>query len=129
MLITFLIHLPVWPFHSPLRTRLVNDAILSRTAMDVADYVFAIHLDLDSARRAQGHVQNRAALDDVDLFTTKHGIATLRHAALLRQLKQQAHGFIGHPVLGVIQEQAAPPPSTASRVWGLQQTAAADEHL
>ena len=32
MLTTFLIRLPVWPFHAPLRTRLEKSAILSSTA-------------------------------------------------------------------------------------------------
>ena len=32
MLITLRIRFPVWPFHSPLRTRLQKAAILSRTA-------------------------------------------------------------------------------------------------
>jgi len=75
--------------------------------MDVADYVFAVHLNFGSARRTQGYVQNRALLGDVDLFTAKHGVATFRHTALPCQFKQPAHGFIRDPILGIIQVQTS----------------------
>ena len=45
ILTTLRIRLPVWPFHSPLRTRLEKSAILSSTAWTWGTTFFAVHDD------------------------------------------------------------------------------------
>ena len=68
--------------------------------------VMAIDQDARIARRAQRHVQHRALLGDVDLVAAEHRIATLRHAALLRELQQQPHGLVGDAVLRIVEVQS-----------------------
>ena len=74
MLMTFRMRLPVWPFHCPLRTRLEKSAILSSTAWTWGT-TFSPSTTIDaSSRCAQGHVQHRSLLRDVDLVSSEHGI-------------------------------------------------------
>ena len=45
MLTTFLMRLPVWPFHSPLRTRLEKLRHLVQHGVDLRHDVLAVHED------------------------------------------------------------------------------------
>ena len=67
MLTTLRMRLPVWPFHSPLRTRSANLAILSSTAWTSGTTFLPVHQDRRAVRRAQRDVQHGAVLSDVDL--------------------------------------------------------------
>src|SRR6185437_1973433 len=68
-------------------------------------HVLAVDENLFAARRAQRHVQHRAFLRFVDLVAAEHGVAPGKHATRLRQLLQQAQGFVGDEVLGIIEVQ------------------------
>ena len=54
---------------------------------------------------AQGHVQNRAFLGDIDGLAIEHCADSGREIALPRQGQQAVHGLVGDTVLGVVQEQ------------------------
>ncbi len=62
---------------------------------------------IDSAfGRAQGHVQDRAVLGDVDLVAAKHGVDAVAQARLLGQVEEQPERLVGDAILGVIEEEA-----------------------
>ena len=106
MLTTLRMRLPVWPFHSPLRTRLEKSAILSSTAW-TSGTTFSPSTTMDVAsRRAQRHVQDGPLLGDVDLLAAKHGVDPLAQAGFLGQLKQQLERFVGDAILRVIEVNA-----------------------
>ena len=54
ILMTFLMRLPVWPFHLPLRTRLEKAGHLVEHGMDLGHHIFSVHEMVASlgARRA-----------------------------------------------------------------------------
>ena len=81
MLITLRMRLPVWPFHSPLRTLLAKAAILSSTRVDLRHDIFAVDQDRCVFGRAQGDVQHGALLGDVDLVAAEHGVDVLGRPA------------------------------------------------
>ena len=56
--------------------------------------------------RAQGHVQDRPLLRDVDLLAAKHGVDPRSQARFLGQFDEKLEGFVGDAVLRVIQEEA-----------------------
>ena len=105
MLMTLRMRLPVCPFHSPLRTRLAEVGHLVEHGVDLGHNVFAIDDDGCSFRRAQGHVQDRPLLRDVDLLAAKHGVDSRSQARLLGQLQEKLEGFVGDAVLRVVQEE------------------------
>ncbi len=76
MLMTFLMGLPVWPFHSPLRIAIGEGSHLVQHGMHVGHDILAVDFNLRSSRSAQSDMQHRAFLGDVDLLAAKHGIAT-----------------------------------------------------
>jgi hypothetical protein len=86
-LTTFLIGLPVWPFHSP----------------HLSHHVSAVHHQVRPGRHAQRHVQHGPVLGDVDVLAAEHGVPALGHSRLLGQRHQQPHRLVGDPVLGVVQ--------------------------
>ncbi len=106
MLTTLRMRLPVWPFQSPLRTRLEKSAMLVENGVHVGDDVLAIDHDGRTARRAQRHVQHGPVLRDVDLVAAKHRVDALAQARLLGQLQQQLQRFVGDAVLGIVEIEA-----------------------
>ena len=74
MLTTLRMRLPVWPFHSPLRTRVGEGGHLVEHGVDAGDDVFAVDDDRFAFGRAQGDVQDGAVLGDVDLVAAEHGV-------------------------------------------------------
>ena len=85
MLTTLRMRLPVWPFQSPLRTRLAKAAILSSTAC-TSGTTFWPSTTMDCVlRRAQRDVQHRAVLGDVDLVAAEHRVDVLAQARLARR--------------------------------------------
>ena len=106
MLMTLRMRLPVWPFHSPLRTRSAKSAILSSTAC-TSGTTFSPSTTIDrAARRAQRHVQHGAVLGDVDLVAAEHRVDALAQARLLGQLQQQLERLVGDAILRVIEIDA-----------------------
>ena len=106
MLMTLRMRLPVCPFHSPLRTRLEKSAILSSTAWTCGT-TFSPSTTMDAPLgRAQGHVQDRPLLRDVDFVAAKHGVDPRSQARFLGQFEEQLEGFVGDAVLRVIEEEA-----------------------
>ena len=57
-------------------------------------------------RGAQGDVQDRALLRDVDLLSPEHGVDARSQAGFLGQPEEQLEGFVGDAVLRVVQEEA-----------------------
>src|SRR5262249_11414852 len=53
--------------------------------------------------RAQGDVQDRALLRDVDLVAAEHGVDVLAEAGLLGELQQKAERLVGDAVLGIVE--------------------------
>ena len=74
ILTTVRIGLPVYPFHSPLRTRSAKAAIRSRTAWTPGTTSTPSTNTRDASGRAQGGVKYRALLGDVDLLAREHGL-------------------------------------------------------
>ena len=69
----------------------------------------------------------RPASPNVDLLASEHRIDPRAEPGLFGQLQQQIQRFVGDPVLRVVEvEFRRPRPSSARRVWGLEQRARAD---
>ena len=102
-LTTFLIGLPVWPFHSPDLTRLAKSAIRPSTSCTCATTSVPSTTRCWLRGHAQRHVQHGAVFGHVDVLAAEHGVPALGHAGLLGQRDQQPHGLVGDPVLGVVQ--------------------------
>ena len=74
--------------------------------MDVGHHVDAVHLDDGVTRGAQGGVQHRASLGDVDRRATEHRVASRLDVDCLGQRLQQRERLVVHPVLGVVDGEA-----------------------
>ena len=107
MLTTLRMRLPVYPCHSPVRTRRAKSDILSNTACTSGTTSLTIDEDALVPRRAQRHVQHGAVLGDVDLIAAEHGVDALAQAALRGEVQQQTQRLVGDAVLGVVQVQAS----------------------
>ena len=79
---------------------------LCQHLMDVRDDVTSIHLDHGPTGGAQGHMQDRPALRDIDALPLKHGIAPRLESARARQLTEQSHCLARHAVFGIIEIEA-----------------------
>ena len=106
MLMTLRMRLPVCPFHSPLRTRLAEVRHLIEHGVDLGHDVLAVDNDGRPSGRAQGHVQHRPLLRDVDLVPAKHGVDARLQRRFLGQLHEQLQGFVGDAVLRVVQKES-----------------------
>ena len=74
--------------------------------VDLGHHVLAVHDDGGPSRRAQGHVQHGPVFRDVDSLPAEHGVDPPSQAGFLGQLKEKLEGFVGDPVLRVIQKEA-----------------------
>ena len=90
MLITLRIGLPVWPFHSPERTRSANARHPVEHLVDLLDDVLPVDDQRALARHPQRDVKNRAILRDVDVLAAEHRVAALGDAALVGELRRAA---------------------------------------
>ncbi len=106
MLTTLRIGSPVWPRHSPPRTRSQNADIRSRTSWTSLDHVGAVDDERALARHPQRDVEHRAVLGDVDALAAEHRLAPLGEPAFLGQRDQQPDRLVGDPVLGVVEPKA-----------------------
>ena len=91
--------------------------------MHVRHHVAAVMRDGGVARGPQRHVQHRASFRNIDGFAAEHGVDPRAQAGFIGKLQQQAHGFVGDAVLGIVQvetrglhAQALPAP----RIFGKQ---------
>ena len=109
MLTTFVIVLPVWPFHSPERMRSANAAIRSSTSCTSATTSRPSTIERAAARHAQRDVQHRAVLGDVDVLAGEHRVAPRGDARLVRELEEQAQRLVGDAVLRVVEQEAGAP--------------------
>ena len=82
MLTTLRMRLPVWPFHSPLRTRLAEVGHLVQHGVHLGHDVLAVHDDGGVLGRAQGDMKHGAVLGEVDLVPAEHGLDALAQAGL-----------------------------------------------
>ena len=89
MLTTLRIGLPVWPLHSPERTRSQKAPIRSSTSCTSLDHVGAVDDQRALARHPQRDVQHRAVLGDVDVLAAEHRLAALGQPALLGERGEQ----------------------------------------
>src|SRR6516165_8621750 len=48
-------------------------------------------------------MKHRALLRCIDLVAAEHGVDAIPQARLLGKLKQQSHGFVGDPILGIVE--------------------------
>ena len=90
MLTTFAIVLPVWPVHSPERTRSANAAIRSSTSCTSATTSCPSTTSDRVARQAQRDVQHGAVLGDVDVLAANIASRRSRDAGLVGEPHQQA---------------------------------------
>src|SRR4029453_5695927 len=97
MLITLRMRLPVWPFHSPLRTRVAKAAMRSSTACTPGT-TFSPSTTTEAPRRAQRDVEHRALLGDVDLLAAEHRVAPLGYPGVVGQGDEQTERLVGHAV-------------------------------
>ena len=114
----------MWPFHSPLRTRLAEVRHLVEHGVDLRHHVLAIDHDRRSLRRAQRHMQHRAIFRDVDLLAAEHRVdprpqgrtpsascnrsfERLVGDAVLRVVEEEPGRFGGHPLaaLRIVREE------------------------
>ena len=65
--------------------------------------IHAVHDDGGPFWCAQGDVQHRAILRDVDLLSPEHGVDTRAQPGFFSQLHQEAQGLVGDPVFRVIE--------------------------
>ena len=78
MLTTLRMRLPVWPFHSPERTRSAKAAILSSTAWTSGTTSSPSTMICSDFGARECDVQDGAVLGDVDLLAGEHGLGALR---------------------------------------------------
>ena len=78
MLTTLRIRLPVWPVHSPERTRSANARHPVEHLVHLGDDVDAVDDERRALRHAQRDVQHGAVLGDVDLLAREHRVDALR---------------------------------------------------
>ena len=76
MLTTFRMRLPVWPFHSPLRTRSAKPAILSRTAC-TSGTTFLPSTTIEASRGARSATWSTARFS-VTLIFSPRNMASIR---------------------------------------------------
>jgi hypothetical protein len=76
---------------------------LVENGMDLGHHVLTVVYDRSPARRAQGDVQDRAVLRDVDPLAPEHGIDATPQPRLAGELQQESQGLIGDQVLGVVE--------------------------
>jgi hypothetical protein len=69
MLTTVAMRLPVWPRHSPARSRVAHPG---EHRVDLGDHVLPVDHHRAVGRHAQGHVQHRPVLGDVDAPAGEH---------------------------------------------------------
>ena len=87
MLTTFRIGLPVWPVHSPERTRSAKARHPVEHLVHVGDDVDAVDDERRALRHAQRDVEDRAVLGDVDPVAAEHRLGPLGEARLLGELR------------------------------------------
>ena len=92
MLTTLRMARPVWPRHSPVRTRRAKSAILSSTRVHHGDDVDPVDHDRRARRCPQGHVEDGPVLGDVDPLAGEHVLRALAQAGRLGQGDQQVDG-------------------------------------
>ena len=90
MLTTLRIGLPVWPVHSPERTRSAKALIRSSVSCTCLTTSTPVDDQRALARHPQRHVEHGAVLGDVDVLAGEHRFATLLDAALAGQLGRAA---------------------------------------
>ena len=106
MLMTFRMRLPVWPFHSPLRTRSEKCRHLVQHGVDFRHDIFAVHQDGGILGRAQGDVQHGAVFRDVDFLAAEHRVDLRAQTGFLGQLQQQLERLVRDAVFGIIQKKS-----------------------
>ena len=105
-LTTLRIGLPVWPRHSPERTRSAKVAHPVERLVHLLDDVDAVDDERAVARHPQRHVEDGAVLGDVDVLAGEHRFAALLDAALAGQLAEQHQRLVGDPVLREVEVEA-----------------------
>ena len=103
MLMTLRMRLPVWPFHSPLRTRLEKSAILSSTAWTWGT-TFSPSTTIDAPLGARRATCNTARFS-VTLIFSPPNIASMRarRPDSSASCSEQLESLVGDAVLRVIQ--------------------------
>jgi hypothetical protein len=84
---------------------LAEDAHVVQGRAHLGHHVLAAHQNGARRKVAQGHVQHRPALGQVDRLAREHLVAHGFHARGARQLAQQRHGLAGDAVLRVVEQQ------------------------
>ena len=123
MLTMLRIGLPVWPFHSPERTRSAKAAIRSSTSWTSATTSTPSTTSEAPFGMRKRDVQHRAVLGHVDLLAGEHAVPVPLEPGLLGQLEQQAEGLVGDPVLRVVEvepDRLRAQPLAPGRVLGEQ---------
>jgi hypothetical protein len=87
------------------RANLLREILHPRQhGLDLGHDIPAVRLDPGVRTVAQGHVEHGAVFGFVDPVAGEHALDRFPQAAALRQLDQQAEGFRGDAVLGVVHE-------------------------
>ena len=84
---------------------LAEEAHVDQGGAHLGHDVPAAHQDGARRKIAQGHVQDRPALGQVDRLACEHLVAHRFHTRGARQAAQQRHGLAGDAVLGVVEQQ------------------------
>ncbi|GIW05419.1 MAG: hypothetical protein KatS3mg060_0224 [Dehalococcoidia bacterium] len=74
--------------------------------MDVGHHVAAVHADVGVPGSAQGDVEDRAVLGDVDRVAAEHRVDALPQTARVREGDKEPDRLVGQPVLRVVEVDA-----------------------
>ncbi len=107
MLIMLRMRLPVWPFHSPLRTANAEGGHLVEDGVYVRDNILAVHDNGSIFWRSKRDVEHRTILCDVNLVAAKHRIDALSQARFFRQINQKLQRLVRDAILRIIQIDTA----------------------
>ena len=107
MLTTVRMRLPVAPVHEPSRTRSAKAPMRSSTSWTSSTTLWpSTSIDV-AARRAQGDVQHRPVLGDVDRLAGEHRVAAFGDAGGRGDVEQGGEHGVVDALLGVVDAQVA----------------------
>ncbi len=80
---------------------------MGEDCIDARHDVLSIDLDRAIGAVAEGDVQNGTVFRDVDFVAAEHAVTPVFNLGMLGQVKQEAQGFLGDPVLGIVEQDIA----------------------
>jgi hypothetical protein len=92
---------------------------LGEDRLHVADDVLPVDMQHTARWHAQCHVEDRPVLRRVDVVAGEHRVAMRGDVGGVGQIHEEAKRQVGHPLLGVVEDQVRRPRRHASRSLGV----------